>query len=58
MSIVSRIKVSYDTYAWQPTVFSIGAAVTEDRIHDTEMPCELVGSGRIATGSVRKIAAF
>ncbi len=54
MSIDSRIRVSYDTYAWHPTGFSIGAAVTEDWIRDTDLPCEPVGSGRIAKGSVKK----
>ncbi len=54
MSIGSRIKVSYDTYAWHPTGFPIGAAVTEDWIHDTDLPCEPAGSGQITTGSVRK----
>ena len=41
-----------------PTGFPIGATVTEDWIHDTDLPCEPMGSGRIATGSVRKSATF
>ncbi len=58
MNIGSRIEESYDTYAWHPTGFPIGAAVAEDWIHDTDLPREPVGSGRIATGSVKKSAAF
>ena len=38
--------------------FPIGVSVTEDWIHDPDLPWELVGSGKIATGSVRKSAAF
>ncbi len=41
-----------------PLGFPIGVAVAEDWIHYTDLPCEPVGSGQIATGSVRKLAAF
>ncbi len=54
MSIGCRKEVSYDTYAWHPTGFPIGDAVAEDWIHDMDMPCEPVGSGRIDTGSGKK----
>jgi len=56
LSIGIRIIVSYDTYAWNPADFPIGVAVAEDWIHDTNMPCEHVGLGHIATGSVKKVA--
>ena len=36
----------------------IGATIVEDWIDDLDLPCEPVGSGQIATGSVRKSAAF
>ena len=49
---------SYYTYAWHPAGFAIGVAVTEVLIYDTDLPCEPVGSVRIATGSVTKLAAF
>ena len=50
--------MSYDTYAWHPAGFPISVAVAEDWIHDTDLPCEPVGSSQIATGSVKKLAAF
>ncbi len=52
------LRVSYDTNAWHPAGFPIGDAVAEDWIHDTDLPCEPVGSSQIATGSVKKSAAF
>ena len=52
------LRVFEDPYAWHPAGFPIGDAVAEEWIHDTDLPCELLGSGHIATGSVRKSAAF
>ena len=46
--------MSYDTYAWHPAGFPIDVAVAEDWIDDTDLPCELVGSCQIASGSVKK----
>ena len=50
--------MSYDTYAWHPAGFPIDVAVAEDWIDDTDLPCELVGSCQIATGSVKKTTTF
>ncbi len=53
-----RLTVPYDTYAWHPASFPICVAVEEVWIHDTDLPCEPVGLDQIATGNVRKLAAF
>ncbi len=58
MSIGSRIRVPYDTYAWHPAGLPIDDAVAEDWIHDPDLICEPVGSSQIATGRVKKSAAF
>ena len=50
--------MSYDTYAWQTAGGPIGVAITEESIHDTDLPCEHVGLDHIATGSVTKSTAF
>jgi hypothetical protein len=34
------------------------APVAEDWIHDTDLPCEPVGSGQIAMGSVKQVSSF
>jgi hypothetical protein len=38
--------------------FSIGAAVDEVYIQDSDLPCEPIGSSQLATGSVRKPTPF